>query len=173
METAKFIELLAYTIPAIITGVIAYFFFKEHTKNEHSRRGYELMKAKQSQALPTQLQAYERMTLFLERIAPAKLLVRVRPSSDDKIAYQKKLINAIETEFEHNLAQQIYLTSDCWNAIITSKNNTMNLIRAAAANTAVPTASALQEHILKDLMEKPAPSIAGLAFLKNEAHKIF
>lgn len=173
METEKFIELLAFTIPAIVTGVIAFLFFKQHTKNEHSRRSYELMKAKQSQALPTQLQAYERMTLFLERITPAKLLVRVRPSSDDKIAYQKKLINAIETEFEHNLAQQIYLTSDCWNAIVTSKNNTMNMIRGVAANTTVPNASALQEYILKDLMDKPAPSAAGLAFLKDEVHKIF
>lgn len=173
METVKFIELLAYTFPAIITGVIAYFFFKQHTKNEHSRRSYELMKDKQKVALPTRLQAYERMTLFLERISPAKLLVRVKPSSDDKIAYQKKLINAIETEFEHNLAQQIYITTDCWNAIVTSKNNTMNIIRGAAANTSVPNASALQEFILKDLVDKPSPSAIGLAFLKDEVHKIF
>ena len=34
MEATKLIELLSYTLPAIITGVVAYYFFDLHTKNE-------------------------------------------------------------------------------------------------------------------------------------------
>ena len=173
METSKFIELLAFTIPAIVTGVVAYFFFKQHTKNEHSRRAYELMKEKQSIALPTRLQAYERMALFLERISPVKLLVRIKPTGKDKVAYQQKLIKAIENEFEHNMAQQIYVTETCWNTLVTAKSATMNMIRTATANTSVPDAGALQEHILTTLMDQPAPSNAALSYIKEEVQKIF
>jgi len=169
----EILELLSYTIPTIVTGVIAYYFFKLHTKNEHSRRAFDLMKEKQGVALPMRLQAYERMTLFLERISPAKLLIRIKPSGTDKVNYQKKLVSAIETEFEHNLVQQIYLTNQCWNVIVTAKNSTLNIIRATTANTGVEDARALQEHILQELVNKEPPSNAALAFIKEEVHKIF
>ena len=113
MDSIKILELLSYTIPAIITGVVALYFFKIHTKNENNRRNYLLRRDKQSVALPLRLQAYERMALFLERISPNSLLIRVTPTGGDKVAYLKKLILTVEKEFEHNLAQQIYITGDC------------------------------------------------------------
>ena len=73
MDNIKIIELLSYTIPSIITGLVALYFFRLHTKNENNRRIYLLRKEKQSVALPLQLQAYERMALFLERISPNSL----------------------------------------------------------------------------------------------------
>ncbi len=173
MDSANFLKFLSYVIPSIITAAIAYFFFKQHLKDENERRMFELRKEKQSTSLPIRLQAYERMTLFLERISPAKLLVRIKPSSDDKIAYQTKLTNAIETEFEHNLAQQIYLTGSCWSVILAAKNTTMHQIRAAAADTSINNAKELQEHILKELSEKEPPSNTALAYIKEEVHTLF
>jgi len=173
MDSANFLKFLSYVIPAIITGGVAYFFFKEHVKNEKERRMFELRKERQSTSLPIRLQAYERMTLFLERISPAKLLIRVKPSGDDKVAYQSKLVNAIETEFEHNLAQQIYLTGQCWNVILAAKNTTMHQIRTATADTTIENAKGLQEHILKELASKEPPSNTALAYIKEEVHSIF
>tara|TARA_R110002073_G_scaffold72537_1_gene177393 strand:+ start:390935 stop:391456 length:522 start_codon:yes stop_codon:yes gene_type:complete len=173
MDSANFLKFLGYVIPSLITGGVAYFFFMQHVKNEKERRIYLLRKEKQSLALPTRLQAYERMTLFLERISPSKLLIRVMPSGNDKVNYQKKLINAIETEFEHNLAQQVYLTSECWNVILAAKNTTMHMIRTATANTGVADAKGLQEFLLKELAAKEPPSTIALTFLKEEVHTIF
>ncbi len=173
MDSANFLKFLSYVIPALITGGIAYFLFKQHFKNEDERRHFEIRKEKQSTSLPIRLQAYERMALFLERISPAKLLIRVKPTGDDKIAYQTKLVNAIETEFEHNLAQQIYLTGECWNIILAAKNTTMHQIRAAAADTTVNSARELQEHIIKEGSSKEPPSNTALAFMKEEVHSIF
>jgi len=173
MDSVNFLKFLSYVIPSIITGGIAYFFFKQHIKDEKERRLFQLRKEKQSTSLPIRLQAYERMTLFLERISPAKLLVRVKPSGDDKIAYQTKLTNAVETEFGHNLAQQIYLTGDCWSVILAAKNTTMHQIRAAAANPNITNATELQEHILKELSSKEPPSNTALAYIKEEVHTIF
>ena len=49
----------------------------------------EEKKDAQKDALPLRLQAYERMTLFLERISLTKLLVRISPISNDKMDFTK------------------------------------------------------------------------------------
>lgn len=173
MDSIKILELLSYTIPAIITGVVALYFFKLHNKNENNRRIYLLRKEKQSVALPLQLQAYERMALFLERISPNSLLIRVPPTGNDKVAYLKKLLVTVEKEFEHNLAQQIYITSDCWNVIVTAKNSTLNLVREAMTKGENKDALAMRQAIIEKMVAEESPSNIALTFLKKEVSKIF
>ncbi len=83
----KLVEFVLFLFPAIITGGIAYLFFYRHTNNEEGRRRYLIQKEAQKTALPLRLQAYERMALFLERINPSNLLLRVSPLNNDKIIY--------------------------------------------------------------------------------------
>jgi len=172
METSTLVTLLSFTIPTIVTGLIALYFFKEHTKNEDKRRSYLLKKDKQNIALPLRLQAYERMSIFLERISPQGLIVRVSPSGDDKANYEKKLNKTIEQEFEHNLAQQIYMTPECWNVIITSKNAIINMIRKSLANTEIKNAQEMREDILQKSAGSESPTSVALSYIKNEVHKI-
>lgn len=173
METTKILELLSYTLPAIVTGVIALYFFKIHAKNENNRRSFLLRKEKQTVALPLRLQAYERMALFLERISPKNLLVRVMPTNDDKVAYFKKLITAVEQEYEHNLAQQIYITSDCWNLITTAKNATLNSMRDVMLEGEIKTAKAMRQTILERMGDDEQPTQTAMKFVKEEVSKIF
>ncbi len=168
MDTTKIIELLSYTLPALITGAVAYYFFQMHTKNEEGRRRFVLQKELQKNALPLRLQAYERMVLFLERINPTKLLIRITPISENKNDYENYVIAQIEQEFEHNLTQQIYMSDECWTIIMTAKNATIQMIRKAAMSERVDSADKLREVILSDLMEKSTPSSAALSYLKNE-----
>lgn len=168
MNQIELSQLLLALLPALIVGAVAYYFFKNFLKSEEGRRRFLLVKDNQKTALPMRLQAYERMTLFLERISPGKILFRVKPNSDDPAQYEQLLIRTIEQEFEHNLAQQIYLSGDCWDYIKTAKNATIGLIRKANGLDEVTTADALRETILKNLMEKPAPTDAALAFIKKE-----
>ena len=173
MDTEKIIELLSYTIPALIVGGIALYFFKKHIQNEDKRRTYLLLKNKQSQALPLRLQAYERLALFLERISPAKLQVRVAPTGNDKFKYQNKLIHTITQEFEHNLAQQIYVGDDCWNIIVTSKNAAIKKIINLNSETSVENAARLREAILQDAIDNESPTNTALIYLKNEVRRLY
>ena len=173
METTKLIELLSYTLPAVITGAVAYYFFDLHTKNEEGRRRYLLSKEGQKDALPIRLQAFERMTLYLERINLAKLLIRITPISEDKNDYENYVIAQIEQEFEHNLTQQIYMSDECWTIIVTAKNATIQMIRKANFSDSVDNANKLREVILNDLMDKQSPSNAALAYIKNEVNLMF
>ena len=164
----KIIDALLYALPALITGLIAYYFFKEHTKNEEGRRRFLLQKDMQINTMPLRLQAYERMVIFLERITPSKLLIRVVPTSSEKESYESLLIASVEQEFEHNLSQQIYVSDPCWNIICAAKNATIQLIRKASLLEKTNTANKLREVVLTEMMEKRAPSDAALSYIKQE-----
>ena len=77
MTSDSIFQLFLSLLPAIIVAAIAYYFFKGHIENENRQRRYILQRELQKEALPLRLQAYERMALFLERISPNKLIVRV------------------------------------------------------------------------------------------------
>jgi hypothetical protein len=173
MDTSKILELLSYTVPAVITGLVAYNFFNIHTKNEEGRRRYLLSKEAQKNAMPLRLQAYERMTLFLERMSLTNLLTRISPISNDKNDYCNFVIAQIEQEFEHNLAQQIYMTDECWTIITTAKNSTIQMIRKGAMMATVTTADSLREVLLNELLEKQTPSNAALAYIKKEVSQMW
>ncbi len=173
MEVNRILDLFLFIIPSLITGLIAYYFFKEHTKNEDGRRRYLLQKDMQINTLPIRLQAYERMSLFLERISPSKLLIRMAPTSDDKSDYEALLIQSIEQEFEHNLSQQIYVSDKCWSIVTTAKNSTIQLIRKANMLEKTDTANKLREVILNEMMERRSPSDAALSFIKDEVSNLW
>lgn len=172
MDTTKIVEIAAYTLPSLITGGVAYYLFESYFKNEEKRRFFLLQKNTQKDALPLKLQAYERMALFLERINPAKLLIRVAPISQDKNLYEGFLIDHIEQELEHNITQQVYITDDCWNVIVTAKNTIIQNIRKVAKREDVTNADELRETILKQLIEQESPTTIALAYLKKEVGQI-
>jgi len=172
MSTDKILELAFYTLPALITGGVAYYLFDSYFKDQQHTRRWISQKENQKHALPLRLQAYERMALFLERINPAKLLIRVEPVNDDKVAYQNLLIHHIEQEFEHNLTQQVYITDECWTMIMTAKNTIIQNIRKTTADTSVVDADKLREKILSNLLQDEVATNVALAFLKSEVSEV-
>lgn len=169
----QLLNLLMYTIPALVTGAIAFLFFREHVENEYNRRNFLIKRDLKKESFPLRLQAYERMSLFLERIKPQSLLTRISPTSSNKEDYENLLIATIEQEFEHNLTQQIYVSDQCWSIILAAKNATIQLIRKANMNEKTDSADKLREVILTELMDKSAPSNAALSFIKEEAGEMW
>lgn len=169
----QLLNLLMYTIPALVTGAIAFLFFREHIDNENNRRHFLIKRDLKKESFPLRLQAYERMSLFLERIKPQKLLTRINPTSSNKEDYENLLVATIEQEFEHNLTQQVYVTDQCWSIIMAAKNATIQLIRKANMNEKTDSANKLREVVLTELMDKPAPSNAALSFIKEEVRELW
>ncbi|MEM9000331.1 MAG: hypothetical protein AAGB24_08705 [Bacteroidota bacterium] len=160
-------QLFAFLLPAVVTGAVAFYFFRLHTRNEEGRRRFLLQKESQKKTLPIRLQAYERMALFLERISIPNLVVRVSPKSKSKSDYENLLIKQIENEFDHNLTQQVYMSDECWNIIKAAKSATIQIIRSAGMSE-TDSADKLREDILNETMEKQSPSATALAFVKKE-----
>lgn len=173
MENINFLQIFFNLLPALVIGILSFYYFNSYLTNEDKRRFFELKRESSKNTIPHRLQAMERMTLFLERINPGSLLIRVKPYNDNKHDYENLLIRNIEQEFEHNLAQQIYISDKCWNAIKATKNATISMIRQANMSEKVDSPEKLREVILTELLDKKAPSETGLAFLKNEVHQLW
>lgn len=173
MEFTPVLNYVAYLLPAIVVGIIAYYFFKGHTANEEGRRRFLIQKEAQNKVLPTRLQAYERLTLLLERIDPNKLLIRVKPTSSEIEKYEELLIKNIEQEFDHNVTQQIYVSVECWNLIQTAKNATIHIIRQVAMHEQKNTADAMREAVLRHFMEEVTPSQKALTYIKKEVSELY
>lgn len=172
-EFAQILNYVAYLLPAIVVGIISYFFFKGHTANEESRRRYLIQKEAQNKIIPSRLQAYERLSLLMERIDPNKLLIRVKPYSDETDKYEDQLIKTIEQEFEHNVTQQIYVSQECWNLINAAKNATIHVIRQGAMHEKDHGADKMREYLLRNFMEEITPSQKALAYIKKEVAELF
>ncbi len=166
----KIIEGLAYALPAIVTGGVAYYMLSVFTKKENNERKFEAFINKKKESLPVKLQAYERMLLFCERINPAKLLVRVSPIGEDVTSYLHLLIANIEQEFEHNLVQQLYISDDSWKSILTMKLAIISKIRKIAETS--EKASILREEILVYYSKEENPTDTVAAFIKQEVRKL-
>lgn len=164
----KFIEVLLYAVPSLITGGVAYYLFDSYFKDQQHTRRWLSQKENQKQALPLRLQAYERLALFLERISPAKLLIRVAPISENKVDYQNFLIQNIEQEYEHNMTQQIYITDECWTMVLTAKNTIIQNIRKTTLDESVTNADQLREKILSNMLDGNSASQLALSYLKTE-----
>lgn len=84
METAKILEILGYTLPSLVTGGVAYFLFDNYFRDQQNMRRWLLQKETKKDILPLRLQAYERLTLLMERIHPSQILLRNTPVTNEK-----------------------------------------------------------------------------------------
>ena len=163
----QILGLMVYCIPALVTGVIAFLFFREHTDNENNRRNFILKESIQKESLPIRLQAYERLTLFLERISPQNLLKRVSPISQEVEDYKSLLIQTVEQEYEHNLSQQIYVSYPCWRIVSVAKNSTIQTI-VSFTNKDVTSANNIRPLLLDILLNNEVTAEMALNFLNEE-----
>lgn len=130
-------------------------------------------KAVKGIVLPLRLQAYERMALYLERIEPNQLVMRIHGEGLTVAQEQNLLLTAIRSEFEHNLSQQIYISPVVWQQICDAKEDIITIINTVAEQMD-PNENSLQyaEALLLASAEKPVIQKA-LNVLKADVQKMF
>ena len=140
MKTIFFILILVVAVLATIalTGWIFYLVVKRYFKNEQKSRLLQMKIDERQETLravtPIRLQAYERMALFLERISPNSLVLRCYQPGMDLRLLQGVMTKNIRDEWEHNLSQQVYLSSSLWARIREAKDEMINLVNSAAVS---------------------------------------
>ena len=166
----KIIEGLAYALPALVTGFVAYFILGAFIKQDNNEKKFNALVDKKRESLPIKLQAYERLLLFCERINPTKLLIRVNPIDDDVNSYLQLLIANIEQEYEHNMVQQLYVSEDSWKAILAAKLSIIAKLRSTAETS--DSAKKLRENVLIDYSQNENPTQTSIIYLKQEVRKL-
>ncbi|TKG96575.1 hypothetical protein EYV94_04820 [Puteibacter caeruleilacunae] len=131
-DIALLYDLLKVTLPLIILFIAFWLMMKRMAKREDDLATLELRKQNRKEIVSLQLQAYERLVLFLERISPESLIIRLQPDNKSLREYQMQLIESIRTEYEHNLAQQLYVSEKNWEAVRMAKESMVKLINSEA-----------------------------------------
>lgn len=171
MKIDFILQLLAYCIPALITAALSYVYFNKILEKQN-KRDHFLISTLQKPTIDTnalKLQACERLTLLIERIDLQKLLLRIQPTSDIKDNYQFLLIQHINQEFEYNLSQQIYISSELWEIIVQTKNTIISTIQKGTALPNVNNAYELQTFLLQQSQQLARNTEISLSAIKAEA----
>ncbi len=123
---------IAMLFPLIIVFVFVYYMLKSFFDQFDKQRKQELRVKFSEETLSLRLQAYERIILFLERIKPESMVMRIAQSNMTVFELQRALLNNIREEFEHNLSQQIYLSSDAWSVVVAARQSINQLVSSTA-----------------------------------------
>lgn len=170
-----FLEILKYILPSLIMFGALYFVMNRFLDTEHRKQLSILKKENISITTPLRLQAYERFTLFLERIVADKLILRVnRPGMDAKFL-KAALLKTIEEEFNHNLTQQLYISVSTWETVKRAKEETIKIINVAGANVPPDAQGAALAKNIFDIVTslEKQPAQFAILTLKKEIRQLF
>src|SRR5690606_6021575 len=117
------IEFGKILIPASVVLYAAYLLVRSFIQKEIEMKKLEIRGKSIETVLPSRLQAYERMTLFLERISPQNLLIRLSGPGMTAREFHQLLLSEIRTEYNHNASQQVYMSQEVWDLIINAKED--------------------------------------------------
>ena len=169
--------IVAIIIAVAVIGGTFYLLVKRYFDNQQKERLLEMKIDERRETLktvtPIRLQAYERMALFLERIAPGSLVLRCYQPGMDLKLLQGVMTKNIRDEWEHNLSQQVYLTPALWARIREAKDEMINLVNSSAVSlTDESDPTRLAASIFASAAQH-SPSDDALEALSNEVHELF
>lgn len=173
-EDALFqIALIALPAGAVLMTTI-YFLRKEGEKEVRSAH-MEMKKQRQEFFLPSRVDAYQRAVLLMERIHPNSLVMRLHNPGLPAMALQTEFLKAIREEYDHNVAQQLFISPQAWEMVKNSKEETIKIINLAGQQM-LPTStgmdlSAKVFEIVAEVGE--LPSEITVRYLKEELQKLF
>ena len=173
MKLFFFLGVLIVTSASIV--YIVYLFLKKQGEKEMIFLQGELKKQRQEYFLPTRLEAYQRSILLMERIHPNSLVMRLHNPGLSAKALQIEFIKSIREEYDHNVAQQLFISPEAWQMIKNSKEDVIKLINAAGEQMiATSTGLDLSSKIFEMLAQlKQLPSEVTVGFLKKEFQGLF
>ncbi len=128
------IEFGKILLPAILVLYAMYITMKSILVKELEKKMLELKTESSKTVLPVRLQAYERLALFLERISPRNLILRLNSSGLTAREFQHVLLHEVREEYNHNLSQQIYLSEGLWDLISKTVDQIIAMINTSAEN---------------------------------------
>jgi hypothetical protein len=120
-------------LPSVVLLIAVIYIVGGYFRENEKRHKMKTARGNQKLITPLRLQAYERLVMLLERIAPDSLVLRANYPTKTCESLQAELLKTIRAEFEHNLSQQLYVSEEAWNSVRNAKNYTISLINTAAA----------------------------------------
>lgn len=128
MLSAYLFDILKYTIAGLGIVWIAFYLIKPYLDRGERLQLIELKKAISTQTLPLRLQAYERVVLFIERVNPGNMLIRLNGPAYSATELHSIVVEEIRNEYQHNITQQIYVSARAWAVVKRVKDDTLGIV---------------------------------------------
>lgn len=130
----------------------------------------EMRIATMKMVTPLRIQACERFLLFLERSQLPVLVKSLYMPGMTKEAFHLALLQRVEDEFEHNMAQQLYVSSNVWEIVQRAKEELVGQINTTFDKAEPDTEVAM---IAQALVALPNPFVdQAVDALKKEFNEI-
>ena len=170
MEILAQIALIVLPAGAVLFTVVL--FLRKQSEKDLRNMQIELKKERQSFFLPNRVEAYQRAVLLMERISPNSLVMRLHNPGLPAKMMQAELLKAIREEYDHNVAQQLFVSPLAWKMIKDSKEEVIKLINLAGNQmTATSTGMELSAKVFKlkqmDLLSKQTIFVSKKIFFKD------
>ena len=171
----SFLEILKLVLPAALVLYGMYLAIKVMVSKSLLAKEIDLKYKSLELTLPARMQAFERMALFLERIATDNLLVRLNQQGMTATILHYAILEEVRNEFNHNVAQQVYLSPELWSMVVTAKEDLITKVNATY-QAIDPEATSVEytKMLLEQTLENDIDSIElALSSLKDELSKYY
>jgi flagellar biosynthesis/type III secretory pathway protein FliH len=121
------ISTLIILVPVLL---LVRWFLKKELEEKRINNVAEVRK----ELLPRILQAYERLTLLLERVSPEAIVLREQHQGMNSMMFHSQLLKVVRSEFDHNLAMQVYVPAKTWELIEKARTELLRIINSSAAS---------------------------------------
>lgn len=169
------IEFGKIIIPAGLVLYAMYLIVKSFINSELDKKRIEVRGQSIETILPNRLHAFERVILFLERISPNNLIVRLNNGNYTAKEFQQILLNEIREEYNHNVSQQLYMSEEVWELVKSAKEDLIVTINDSVSTLpAEATGVDLSKMIFERTIQKePDPIQHALLSVKREIWETF
>jgi hypothetical protein len=175
MTLAYLLDIVKFTIAGLGVVWIAFYLIRPYLDRSESMQLVELKKTISSQTLPLRLQAYERVVLFIERINPSNLLVRLNNPDYSAAELYVLIVAELRNEYQHNVTQQIYVSTNTWAIVKRLKDETLGIVNSAIKGLPeTATGLELSKTILTQISQSDNnPYDTGLSLIRKELEGLF
>lgn len=159
----------------MVVAVMAYQLINRLVQEESKKRAAEVLSENRKALMPMRLQAYERGVLFLDRISPGELVLRVHKSHMDARTLHAELLTTIKEEYGHNVSQQLYMSAESWATVKQAAEETKRVMNVAFDRTPKgATGTEFSRQVFEVLTQLPhTPSQAAIQVLRKEFQGLF
>jgi hypothetical protein len=167
--------IIAIVFAVLVAGALVFLFLRQRKEVKAVEMAPLIGNAGALPSRQMQLQAYERLILLTDRIALPNLVARVNTPGLSARDMQSLLTHSIRQEFEHNITQQIYVSTEAWGVVRDYKEQNLMIVNQVASFLPEEaTGTDLNRALLDLLVQNPKASLQNVVSeaLSYEAKKL-
>ncbi len=176
----EFLEIVKLAIPSLLVFGVVYFMLKQFLNRELEIKNQQLELQKEEfkqQArkdfIPLKNQAYERAILYVERIDPNNLVIRLHQAGMSSSQLHQLLLRTIREEYNHNMVQQLYVSKQSWDKLKQAKEETVKIINMAQNQMKKDSTGIELGAVIFEIVSKldHIPTTIAVDYMKTEFQK--